>query len=58
MKKVYSIKDSSGVRQPAYTHADGTVVSRWTGLPELLIRDSEGTRYISHELAMELGYEA
>jgi hypothetical protein len=52
-----SITDSDGVEQPAWLHLDGTIVSHWDNLNELLIKDSDGDiKTISHELARELFY--
>ena len=51
------ITDNSGTQQPAWLHEDGTLVSYWTGLKTLLIQKNEINEEISHELAIELGYE-
>jgi hypothetical protein len=53
----YYIRDEAGVEQPAYKHEDGTIVSKWDNLNQLLIADEDGVRYISHAEAVEYGYE-
>ena len=44
------------IEEPAWKHADGTLISFWDSLPELLIQDDDGARLISHDTAKELGY--
>lgn len=54
----YFILDKSGVKQPAYKHEDGTLVSSWNNLDMLLIQNEDGSiEEITHETAKELGYE-
>ena len=47
--------DDAGVAHPTWIHEDGTIVSHWDNLPQLLICDDE-VRYITHEEADLFGY--
>jgi hypothetical protein len=57
MKNLYIKDPERGIEEPAYLHADGTLVSLWDGFEKLLIKDETGTRRISHSDAVDLGYE-
>jgi len=54
-----SIYDTSTyTSHPCWIHEDGTKVSHWDALPQLLIEDEQGVRKISHSDAHDFGYAA
>lgn len=57
-EREYFIKEPNReIEHPAWRHEDGTIVSYWDNLPQLLIKDEMGIRFIDHDIAVELGYE-